>query len=71
MRKLLYFAALSMVRKQGIMHEYYHQMLSRGMPKVKALVAISRKILRLICALVRNRTLYVAEYQKHTLSIAA
>jgi transposase len=71
MRKLLYFAALSMVRKQGIMHEYYHQMLGRGMPKVKALVAISRKILRLICALVRNRTLYVAEYQKHTLSIAA
>lgn len=71
MRKLLYFAALSMVRKQGIMHEYYHQMLSRGMPKVKALVAISRKILRLICALVRNRTLYVAQYHQRSLGIAA
>jgi len=71
MRKLLYFATLSMVRKQGIMHEYYHLMLSRGMPKVKALVAISRKLLRLICALVRNRTVYSTQYHQGTLGIAA
>jgi transposase len=71
MRKLLYFAALSMVRKQGIMHEDYHQMLGRGMPKVKALVAISRKLLRLICALVRNRTVYIAQYHQRSLGIAA
>jgi len=71
MRKLLYFAALTMVRKQGIMHEDYHQMLGRGMPKVKALVAISRKLLRLICALVRNRTVYIAQYHQRSLGIAA
>jgi len=71
MRKLLYFAALTMVRKQGIMHEYYHQMLGRGMPKVKALVAISRKLLRLICALVHNRTVYIAQYHQRSLGIAA
>jgi len=71
MRKLLYFAALTMVRKQGIMHEYYHQMLGRGMPKVKALVAISRKLLRLICALVHNRTVYIAQYHQRALGIAA
>ena len=71
MRKLLYLAALTMVRRQGIMHEHYQQMLGRGMPKVKALVAISRKLLRLICALVRNRTVYVTQYHHRTLEIAA
>ena len=64
MRKLLYFAALSVVRKQGIMHEDYQKMLVRGMPKIKALVAISRKLLRLVFALVRNRTVYVTNYNQ-------
>ena len=31
-------------------------MLARGMPKMKALVAISRKILRIIFALARDNT---------------
>ena len=72
MRKLLYFAALSVVRKKGIMHDDYQKMLARGMPKIKALVAISRKLLRLVFALIRNRTVYVNNYcQKSTLEIAA
>lgn len=72
MRKLLYFAALSVVRKKGIMHDDYQKMLARGMPKVKALVAISRKLLRLVFALVRNRTVYVTNYnQIRALEIAA
>jgi transposase len=72
MRKLLYFAALSVVRKQGIMHKDYQKMLARGMPKIKALVAISRKLLGLVFALVRNRTVYVTNYhQIHILERAA
>ena len=72
MRKLLYFAALSVVRKKGIMHEDYQKMLARGMPKIKALVAISRKLLRLVFALARDHTVYVNNYcQKSTLEIAA
>ena len=72
MRKLLYFAALSVVRKKGIMHEDYQKMLARGMPKIKALVAISRKLLRLVFALARDHTVYVNNYcQKRTLEIAA
>ena len=62
MRKLLYFAALSVVRKKGIMHEDYQKMLARGMPKIKALVAISRKLLRLVFALARDHTVYVNNY---------
>jgi transposase len=62
MRKLLYFASLSVVRKKGIMHEDYQKMLARGMPKIKALVAISRKLLRLVFALARDHTVYVNNY---------
>jgi transposase len=72
MRKLLYFAALKAVRSNGIMHEPYEQMLERGMPKVKALIAISRKLLRIIFALARDNTSYVKNYnQTHCYKLAA
>lgn len=55
MRKLLYFAAINTVRKGGVMHAQYHRYLDRGMLKKKALVAIARKLLRIIFSLVRNQ----------------
>lgn len=64
MRKLLFFAAINMVKSNGIMHEKYKQMLDRGMLKMKALIAISRKILGLIFAIVRNSTVYIENYTK-------
>lgn len=72
MRKLLFFAAINAVKSNGIMHEPYQQMLERGMPKIKALTAISRKLLRIIFALARDNTVYVENYsQIHNLKIAA
>lgn len=71
MRKLLYLAALSAVRKGGVMHEWYQRALSRGMKKTKALVAVSRKLLVLIFALVRDHSVYVENYVKPTLQEAA
>ncbi len=72
MRKLLYFAAINVVKSHGIMHERYQQMLDRGMPKMKALVAISRKLLMLIFALARDNTVYVEDYGTiHHLKLAA
>jgi transposase len=65
MRKLLYFAALSAVRKGGVMHGWYHQALGRGMIKTKALVAVSRKLLGIIFALVRDHSVYLENYTKH------
>jgi len=62
MRKLLFFAAINAVKSKGIMHEKYQQMLDRGMLKMKALVAISRKLLGLIFAIVRDKTKYVENY---------
>jgi transposase len=64
MRKLLFFAAINGVKSNGIMHEPYQQMLQRGMPKVKALIAISRKLLRVAFALARDNTVYVNDYSK-------
>ena len=62
MRKLLFFAAINAVKSKGIMHKKYQQMLDRGMPKMKALIAISRKLLGLIFAIVRDNTKYIENY---------
>jgi len=69
-RKLLFFVAINVVRSGGIMHHKYHQMLDRGMIKIKALVAISRKILGFIFAIVRENTLYIENY-KYNYKLAA
>lgn len=72
MRKLLYFAAINVVKSHGIMHERYQEMLDRGMPKMKALVAISRKLLGLIFALARDNTVYEENYSNiHHFQLAA
>ncbi len=69
MRKLLYLSALSTVRKGGVMHEWYKRALSRGMIKTKALVAVSRKLLGIIFALVRSHSVYVENYTKQKLML--
>jgi len=72
MRKLLFFAAINAVKSKGIMHQKYQQMLARGMLKMKALVAISRKLLGLIFAIVRDSTKYIEDYnQNHHYKLAA
>jgi len=74
LRKLLFFASINMVRSEGIMHERYQKMIQREMIKKKALVAISRDILALIFALVRDNSLYIKNYNQihnHQYKIAA
>ena len=62
MRKILFFAAINTVRKGGVMHEYYQGCLARGMLKMKALIAVSRKLLGVIFALVRDHSEYIENY---------
>src|SRR4030066_6836 len=64
LRKLLFFASINVVRKGGILHEQYQLHLEKGMPKIKALFAISRKLLGVIFALVRNDSVYTENYSK-------
>jgi transposase len=70
LRKILYFAALNTVRKGGIMHEYYQQHLQKGMPRPKALIAIARKLLGIILALVRTQTEYAVDRQIELAKVA-
>ena len=62
MRKILYFAAIQMVGKHGIMHEYYERLTGRGTLKMRALVAVMRKLLGIIHAILRDDRDYVGEY---------
>jgi transposase len=63
LRKILYYAAIQMVRKNGIMYDYYARLTSRGMLKMKALIAVARKLLGIIHAIVRDNRDYVGAYQ--------
>jgi len=72
LRKLLYFAAINTIRKGGVMHACYQRYLKRGMPKTKALIAIARKLLRILFALVRDHSQYIENYfPKEALNLAA
>jgi len=72
LRKILFFAAINMVKSEGLFHAPYQQMVERGMPRIKALIAISRKILRVVFALVRDETVYLPDYERlHSCQVAA
>jgi transposase len=62
LRKILYYAAVQTIRKNGIMCEYYADLISRGMKRMMALVAITRKLLRIIYAIVRDNSEYEVDY---------
>ena len=72
MRKLLFFGAINTVKSKGIMHAPYQKMLDKNKPKMKALTAISKKLLRIIFALVRDNTEYMEDYSNiHHFKLAA
>jgi len=62
LRKILYYAAIQMIRKNGIMFDYYTRLTNRGMLRLKALVAVARKLLGIIHAIVRDNRDYVGAY---------
>ena len=63
LRKILFYAAIQMIRKNGIMYDYYTRLTGRGMERMRALIAVSRKLLRIIYAIVRDNRDYVEQYQ--------
>ena len=63
LRKILFYAAIQMIRKNGIMYDYYARLTGRGMERMRALIAVSRKLLRIIHAIVRDSRDYVGQYQ--------
>jgi len=63
LRKILYYVAIQMIRKNGIMHEYYTRLTDGGMTRMKALVAVSRKLLGIIYAIVRDDSEYLVNFE--------
>lgn len=62
LRKILYFAALNTIRKGGVFHEKYQGYIDRGMPGNKALIAIARKLLRIMFAMARDQKEFIEAY---------
>lgn len=54
LRKLFYFAALNVVKHDSVFRDKYQRYLETGKPKNKGLIAVSRKLIRVIYALVRD-----------------
>jgi len=66
LRKLLFYGALNVVRQGGILHDYYERLINRGMKKIKVLVAVMRKLLGIMFALVRDGSDYIENYKTKT-----
>ena len=64
LRKILFFASINVVRKGGILHKQYQSYLERGMVKMKALIAVARKLLSIIFAVVRDHRKFAENYKK-------
>jgi transposase len=62
LRKILFFAALNTVRTGGVMYATYQRHLGKGMPRIKALVAVERKLLGILFALVRDHSEFIVDY---------
>lgn len=64
LRKALYFATLNTIREGGIFYGHYQAHLAKGMPGMKAITAISRKILRIAYGLAKNQQTFDIEKLK-------
>ena len=62
MRHKLYFAALQQTREGMPLYYFYRRLRGRGVIKMKAVIAVARKLLALIFALVRDKREYEWEY---------
>jgi len=62
LRKLLYFAALNVIKHDGVFRETYQRYVDKGKPKNKALIAVARKVLRVVFALIRDAKEYDKNY---------
>ena len=62
-RKILYYAAIQTIRNNGILHDYYTKLTERGIKRMMALMAVSRKFLGIIYAIVRDDSEYIANFE--------
>lgn len=64
LRKMLYYAALRTIKKNGIMYDVYQRLTGNGMLKNKALIAVAKKLLCHMFALAKNDMSYIENYHE-------
>lgn len=64
LRKILYLAALSAKQYNPECKEQYERLLNKGVPKVKAQIAVAHKLLRQIFAIVKYNRIWCPYYHK-------
>ena len=64
MRQKLYLAAIQQARENMPLNNFYKRLINRGIKRPKALIAVSRKLLTIIFALVRDGREYEEGYVK-------
>lgn len=67
LRKMLYMLSLGMIKHNGIFRDVYEKHKAKGMKSPKALVAVSRKLIRVIYALVTKEEMYIKEKMEGTM----
>ena len=55
-RSAIFMAALSASRCNPVLREFYNRLLARGKPKMVALIAVARKLLTILNAMIRDKT---------------
>jgi transposase len=55
-RAVLYMAALTAIRRRSPFRTFYDNLIARGRPKKVALVAVMRKLVTILNAILRDRT---------------
>ncbi len=63
-RWLLYFAALRQSRPGMPLYHFYKKLVNRGVCRMKVLIAVARKLLRVLFALVRDGREYTVEWSE-------
>ena len=71
LRKALYMPSLSVIRREGKFKQIFSRLVSRHGIKMKATVAIQRKLLELIYVIDKKQTTYQVDYQPNHVPAAA
>ena len=62
MRRLLYLASMSLRTHQPQFRRYFERKVAQGKPKQLVLNNIANKLLKIMCAVLRNQTPFIPEY---------
>jgi transposase len=63
MRRLLYLASMSVRTHRAPFQRYFERKVAQGKPKQLVLNNIANKLLKIMCAVLRNQTPYIPEYR--------